>query len=84
MVAVLLGGVTVDAALKEFVVKEFEKAGVGDLVEGNDTLFGVDPDPPNFLFFMFGHSGIPPIGGTGIILCDFGIKSNMQFSHKLK
>jgi hypothetical protein len=79
-----LGGITVDAALKEFIVEKFQKAGVGDFMEGNDLLLGVDPNPPDGLFFSSGHGVIPPFGGTGLILCDFGIKSNMQFSHKLK
>ena len=80
----MLGSIAVDTALEEFVGIELQEAGVRDFVEGDDMLLGVDPDPPDSLFFSSWHDTEPPFVEAGSILCDFGIKSNMQFSHKLK
>ena len=60
LVAVLLGGVAVDAALEKFVAVKFQKAGVWDFMKGDDALLGVDPNAPDLFSFATCHGQVPP------------------------
>jgi hypothetical protein len=47
LIAVALGGVTVDAALKKLIAPEFQQLAAGDLVEGDQPPPGVHPNAPD-------------------------------------
>ena len=60
LVTVLLSGITVDAALKQFVAVKLQQLAARGLVKGNHPPPGIHPNPPHLalLFLFLGQSGI--------------------------
>lgn len=86
LIAVALGGISVDAGLEQLVAAEFQQPPALDLVKGHHPPLRVHPDAPDRLLFLFRHRRSPPARKISAfpILCDYRIKCNMQFSHILE